>query len=181
MDALTDSKPSSEIAKAQAELAQAVVLAGLSRDPLRLPLQAIATAIGAIGSVADDVRGTLEDTKSAIRKPISSEAERELVRRLSQSASHGASQHAANLAKAHNLRTVLVAAGVLVAAIVIAAAAGYWRGLSVPINTNLGPLPREVVNLLNANDMAKRVAECKPLPEQPNGRKACSMNVWLGQ
>lgn len=179
MDALTDPKPSNEIAKAQAELAQAVVLAGLSRDPLRLPLQALSTAIGAIGSVADDVRGTLEDTKSAIRQPISSEAEKEMVRRLSQSASHGASLHASALAKAHNLRTVFVAAGVLVAAIVVAAVGGYWWGLSVPVNTNVGQLPREVAQVLSANNMRQAIAECKPLPAQPNGRRACTMNVWM--
>lgn len=170
-----------KVRAAKEEMTRSIALAGLLHDPLKHPLLAMATMLEVLGAAAGSVTAAVAEAKTAVRKPISAEAEAEMVRRLSRSASSGASQQAASLVKAHTLRTVLVAAGVLVAAILMSAAGGYWYGLSVPINTNVGTLPREVVNLLNANDMAKSIAECKPLPGQPNGRKACSMNVWLGQ
>lgn len=183
MDAMSREEgiPSSSaerIAAARNALAQSIALAGLQRDPMRPVLDALSQTLDAMEAAANDVRSSASSAASPA-SPISPEAERKLVDRLAQAAAAGANRHTMELAQAHNWRTVLIAAGVLAITTMAALTGGVWWGASLPVQTNLGQLPREVVQMLAANDMRKAIAECKPLGPQQNGKRACAVNVWL--
>jgi hypothetical protein len=164
---MSASRAAEKLDAARDDLHRAIALGGLQRDPLRHPLQALASVLDA-----------LEEAANAVREPVSPAAEAEIIRRLENAASRGAAQHAAALARTHNLRTMLIASAVLVSAVALSIVGGYWWGVTRPVQTNLGMLPREVALVLSSNDMSKALAECKPLP-QNSGRRACAVNLWL--
>src|SRR4051812_23568129 len=120
---------------AQAELERAVRDGNLSRDPMRYPLGALAVTLGAqhqlhVSSVRQ-LRAAITDLERQVssaveiaRQPVDPAA----IVRLEQAAVTGADRRAAVLARAHNGRTVLIAAAILVGAVLVAGSAGYWAG-----------------------------------------------------
>jgi len=114
------------IRAAQAELEQAILEGKLQDDPLRYPLAALSTTLGTLHRLFADGTLTLSAALKAAQQPISEER----LARLEQAAVRGADRQAAALARAHNLRTVLIAAGVLVGTALATLGGGYWWGRS---------------------------------------------------
>ena len=166
-----DADLQAKVRAAKEEMTRSIALAGLMHDPLKHPLMAMATMLEVLGAAAGSVQ-------TAVRKPISTEVEAEMIRRLAQSASSGASQHTADLVKAHNLRTVLIAAGIFVTSIVAASTGGYWWSARQPVDTNLGQMSRNAVAVLQLNNLDAALNECTPIP-QTSGRRACAVRLWL--
>ena len=110
------------IRAAQAELEQSILEGKLQDDPLRYPLAALSTALGTLHRLFADGTLTLSAALKAAQQPISEDR----LARLEQAAVRGADRQAAALARAHNLRTVLIAAGVLVGTALATLGGGYW-------------------------------------------------------
>lgn len=175
-----DSEDAAEaIRRAQAELERAVAKAGLANDPLRYAFGGIAAALGAFGAGI-----------AVVRRPLDPAA----VERLERAAVKGADRRAAELARAHNLRTVLVAVALLVGSTGAVGVACYrWghadaaadiqattEGLALALRD--GPqAASDWLTLMRSNDIQKALAVCaggRSVPEA-SGRRACSVPLWL--
>ncbi len=130
------------VREAQAELAEGVQRAGLARDPYRHLMAALSHALGIfpalvqrldqvehhgggsidpeLRAVASDIKQQLSATLEAARQP----ADPAVVDRLEKAAARGADRRSVELARAHNLRTLLTYGGAFVAAVVAAAIGG---------------------------------------------------------
>jgi hypothetical protein len=165
------------ISHAQHELERAVREGGLSKDPMRLPLGALAVTLGAMHKLFAatveqfhlSARRLDQSAAEMARQPISPDA----VARLERAAATGAERRAVELARAHNLRTVLIAAGVLVGSTVAAGGLGYWRGHTSAVasihETEDGleaafrtspDAAAAWVNLMRLNDLPHALATC---------------------
>lgn len=167
------------IRRAQAELERAVAKAGLANDPLRYAFGGIAAALGAFGVGI-----------AAARRPPDPAA----VERLERAAVKGADRRAAELARAHNLRTMLVAVGLWVGSAGAVGVACYrWghadaaagieaTGEGLALAFRDGPRAAgDWLNLMRQNDIEKALAACsggRPIVEA-SGRRACSVPLWL--
>jgi hypothetical protein len=106
---------------AKGELDRAVQLAGLQRDPLRHSFYALSVHLDAMHRIA-------EGHIRAARRPINDDD----LRRLMQTAAHGAWRMTAEMIDAHNWRTVLLGVALALIAIVSAFGGGYWYRGAVP-------------------------------------------------
>lgn len=112
------------------------------------------------------------------------------VVRLEQAAATGAARRAAELARAHTWRTIIIVAAVLVGAVVISGAGGYWVGRRSQLVTEAdlpaaafrdGPAAADTwLNLMRANDgNAVRAACAASTTVTDGGRKACGVGLWV--
>ena len=165
---------------AQAELERAVREGNLAKDPMRFPLGALAVTLGAQHQLhVANIRQTrfvitgLEQLVAAIKEPQQVLDPAALVR-LEKAAATGADRRTAALARAHTLRTVLIAAGVLVGSIVAAGVVGYWWGsasMAASVHETEGGLAEAFrdgpaaaagwLDLMRNNDLPNALATCK--------------------
>lgn len=191
MDAVAEKAAASEdtlaaqVRAAQAELQDGIDRAGLRDDPFRHPLQALSTVMGLFPALAGEMASAIERA----RQPIDPAA----LERLEAAAAGGAAAWAAELARAHNLRTVLIASAALVGALVVGAGGGYWFGRSTQAvavtATEAGVVAafrdgRDAaatwLGFMRANDGAATRAECaKSTKTTPSGRRACWIGLWV--
>jgi hypothetical protein len=135
------------IQEAQRQLSESVAVAGLQRDVYRFPLEALAIVIGTFPQFVTRLEAT--------RQPFAAED----LRRLERAAATGADRRAMELARAANRRTALIGAGVLTAALLIGAGAGYWLHGAQPI----------VVGVRAGADKCEN---------KPDGSRLCWIPVW---
>ncbi|MBX9701729.1 MAG: hypothetical protein K2X74_20005 [Acetobacteraceae bacterium] len=115
---------------AQAELAEAVEVGGLRRDPLRFVLAALSSALGVFPAAVRRVEAASE----AVRQPLSPKAEAELLRRVEEAARRGAAGAGPAIAR----RTAVLASALLAAAALLGTAGGWWAGrASVPVEVEV--------------------------------------------
>ncbi len=185
---------------AQAELERAVREGGLSKDPMRLPLGALAVTLGAqhqlhlanvrqLRAVASDIEQQLSTALETARQPADPAA----VDRLEKAAARGADRRSAELARAHNLRTLLTYGGAFVAAVVAAAIGGaVWdhsnqvatvRSTEAGVSAAFRDGPAAAaswLNLMNWNDPVEALTACKGINLKViEGRRACGLPLWL--
>jgi len=88
-----------KVRAAQADIAQGVERAGWRDDPLRHPMAALSTTVGVFPPLVE----RMEAIAAGMKRPISDDE----FNRLQSTIIRGADRRAAELARAHNLRTVL--------------------------------------------------------------------------
>jgi hypothetical protein len=188
------------IRHAQAELERAVREGGLSRDPMRLPLGALAVTLGAIEKLflatVAQFRITSEDLDHRLTVAVqkaNQPTDLKAMERLCIAAARGASQEVLALVRAHNRRTTLVAGVVLAGAMLFAGIAGFcwgrWSANSDIHETELtlskafkdGPeAASDWANLMTNNDLLSAMATCTgSRVVVQDGRRACAMPLWL--
>lgn len=185
---------------AQAELERAVREGNLARDPMRFPLGALAVTLGAqhrlhVANVQQSrtVVTGLEQLVTAIKEPRQPLDPAALVR-LEEAAATGADRRSAALARAHNLRTLLIyGGGVLALVVVVATVAFLWgraaanvavveteRRLAAAFQDGPGAAAAWV-NLMEQNDLPHSLGLCtgpRAYTDQ-TGRKLCLLPVYL--
>ena len=190
------------IRQAQDELERAVQHANLTKDPLRLPLGALAVTLGAMHKlfvanlthhrlVAGEMDRRAEEVA---RHPIDPLALQALVK----AAATGADRRAGDLARAQARRTAMIAGAILAGSVLTTAAVfglgGYWWGHSSAVASiheteagldaafAAGPeAATGWMNLMRLNDLNKVLAACAGDRgyTDPNGRRACNAPLWL--
>ena len=199
------------VREAQAELAEGVQRAGLARDPYRHLMAALSHALGLfpalvqrldqverhgggpidpeLRAVASDIKQQLSATLEAARQP----ADPAVVDRLEKAAVRGADRRSAELARAHNLRTLLTYGGAFVAAVVASAIGGaVWdhsnqvatiRSTEAGVSAAFRDGPAAAaswLNLMNWNDPAQALAACTGINLKViEGRRACGLPLWI--
>jgi len=177
---------------ARAALEQAVREGGLSRDPMRLPLGALAVTLGAIETLftatVAQFRITsegLDHRLAAALSQASQPADPKAMEQLRIAAARGASQEVLALVRTHNLRTILLAAVVLAGSVLFAGAGCYWWGyrvaedrlVNVPAALDEALTGRDAgvwVSLIRNNDIGRVNRTCN----EQSGRKACAFWLW---
>jgi hypothetical protein len=174
-----------QIRQLQAELAESVQRGGLARDPYRFVTEALAHTLGVFPSVLD----RLEDAVVRARQPVDPAA----LQRLEDAASSGAAQRAAELARAANLRTFLLAGVIAACAVLAAGAGGFWwgrhaqveaiasteAGLTAAFRDGSGAAAFWLA-FMQANDgNLVREACAKSTVRAPDGRHACAVALWV--
>ena len=173
---------------AQEEMARAVQLGGLHNDPIRYTFAALLEHLRALQRVLVDGGQTIADNVRLAQKPLSDKD----LHRLETAAVTGADRRAAELARAHNYRTVLLAAAVFVGAAVAAGASGFWWG------RNLGraevaataedlraafsegaPGASRWRSLVMFNNIEQAMASCEKV-SIASGQPACKVALWTG-
>jgi hypothetical protein len=190
------------IRHAQAELERAVREGGLSRDPMRLPLGALAVTLGAIEKLfvatVAQFRITSEDLDHRLTVAVqkaNQPTDPKAMERLRIAAARGASQEVLALVRAHNQRTTLVAGAVLAGSMLFAGIVGFcwgrWSAESNIHETELtlskafkdGPeAASDWANLMTHNDLPAAMASCTGSHVVvQDGRRACAIPLWLDQ
>ena len=175
-----------QVRDAQEEMARGVERAGLLRDPYRHLMAAQSAALGVFPSVLRGLRAAVEQASQPV-DPAS-------VERLAHAAASGAERNAAKLARAHALRTVLVAAGTLAGAVLVAGVGGFawgyhsasndWHAVGDGVQRaafQRGSAAASTwLSLLNANDPTQALAGCTGSAVKViEGRRACEVPMWL--
>ena len=160
--------------------------AGWRDDPLRYPMAALSTTIGLFPPFLERMEAVAE----RMRRPVTDDE----LTRLQAAVIRGADRRAAELARAHNRRTLLL--GGLAVVVGLAAAAGggaLWgaaaanervreteRRLSIAFQD--GPDAAAAwVNLMEQNDVLRALSVCKASHAftDQSGRKACALPIYL--
>lgn len=175
-----------QVREAQAEMARGVERAGLLRDPYRHLMAAQSATLDVFPAVVRNLRAAVERA----RQPIDPAS----VENLARAAASGAERNAAKLARTHALRTVLVAAGAMAGAVLVAGVGGYAWGYRSASNqlraveagvqqAALQRGPRAALawlDLMNANDPTQALAGCSGnAVKMIEGRRACQVPLWL--
>ena len=175
-----------QVRQAQDELADSVERAGLARDPYRFVAGAIAHTLGVFPAVIH----RLERAVERARQPIDPAS----LERLEAAAASGAARRAADLARASNLRTFLLAGTIAACAVLAAGAGGYWWGRHAQVReiatTEAGlaaatfqdgpAAAASWLNLMRSNDVATMLATCTgKAVVVVDGRRACGLGAWL--
>ena len=186
---------SAAIRYAQAELERAVREGGLSRDPMRLPLGALAVTLGAIETLfvatvaqfrvmSDRFAYGLTAAPGQAAQPV----DPKVMEQLRTAVARGASQEVLALVRTHTARTMLLAGAVLAGSVLIAGVAGYWWGYRAA-ETRLVDVPAAIgasltgrdaavwLDLMRNNDIGRVNRNCA----NQNGRTACSFSMWTEQ
>jgi hypothetical protein len=180
-----DPETSAAIQAAQEALAREIQKAELVDDPVAPALLAMGKMLDGLhklfGATVEGFHATTQtlDQRAAeiMRHPIAPDA----VARLENAASTGADRRAAELARAHNRRSMLVQVAMVVGALLIGAGVGYGtadmrlttavagldRGLT-------GPEARQWLGLMRDNDIVRAARSCAPQA----GGTACSFALW---
>jgi hypothetical protein len=167
------------ITEARSEMERLMQMGELQNDPLRHPIAALSVHLDALHKLFVDGTLTLASQIEAAKRPVSEED----IRRLTQAAASGASQHAMYLARAANWRTLLIALLAVVAfgllcvggtwlfarSSLTAAVAGIERQLT-------GPEAEQWLVLMQNNDLLASNKTCG----SEDGRTACSIVLWTG-
>jgi hypothetical protein len=174
-----------------------VLVGKLQNDPLADLVEAMAQALGvqheiyrasvrqqreASAHLDRQLRAAIEDA----RRPIDPSA---LVR-LEEAAATGADRRALKLVRAHNWRTVVIAALVLVGGVVAGALGGVLMDRRVQLATEAGITTEAFsagptgaaawLNLMRSNDVIGTLATCTgKAVVVADGRRACGVAVWL--
>ena len=174
-----------QIRQAQTELADSVERAGLARDPYRFVTGAIAHTLGVFPSVLERLEGAVERA----RQPVDPAA----LQRLEAAAASGAAKRAAELARAANLRTFLLAGTITAVVVLAAGAGGFWWGrhtqaveiasteAGVAAAFRDGPGAAAAwLNFMQANDgnLVRDVC-AKSTVKTADGRHACAVGLWV--
>ena len=175
-----------QIRQAQDELADSVERAGLARDPYRFVAGAIAHTLGVFPSVIQ----RLERAVERARQPIDPAS----LGQLEAAAASGAARRAAQLARAANLRTFLLAGTITASTVLAAGAGGFWWGRHAQVvevaSTEAGLVATAFrdgpaaaaswLNLMRANDVETMLATCTgKAVVVVDGRRACGLGAWL--
>jgi hypothetical protein len=200
IDHATSLETSASIRQAQAELERAVVEGGLTKDPLRLPLGALAVTLGAMeklfSATATRFRLTSEDLDQRLAitfQQASRPVDHRTMEQLRISAAHGASQEVLSLVRTHNLRLSVVVGVAFAGSVLIAGVAGFWWGRwseratireterSLAQAFRDGPDAAAAwANLMRDNDLAAALASCTGARISfQDGRRACAIPLWL--
>jgi hypothetical protein len=188
------------IRHAQAELERAVREGGLSRDPMRLPLGALAVTLGAIEKLFQatvaQFRITSEDLDHRLTVAVekaNQPTDPKAMERLRIAAARGASQEVLALVRAHNQRTTLVAGAVLAGSMLFAGIVGFcwgrWSAEADIHETELtlskafkdGPeAASDWANLMSHNNLPAAMVSCTgSRVVVQDGRRACAIPLWL--
>ena len=177
---------------AQAELERAVREGNLAKDPMRLPLGALAVTLGAQHQLhvahVHQSRATVESIVEAIREarmPIDSV----VVDRIEAAAAVGASDRAGQLARMHIWRSGVIAGAVLMGVGVLSAMSGYLAGRSSAVATVSAVQAAAVrdgadaasmwATLMTSNDGTLVARACeKTSARSDGGRRACVVGLW---
>jgi hypothetical protein len=175
-----------QIRQAQDELSESVERAGLARDPYRFVVGAIAHTLGVFPSVLQ----RLERAVERARQPIDPAS----LERLEAAAASGAARRAAELARASNLRTFLLAGTITACTLLATGAGGYWWGrhaqVEAIVSTEAGlaatafrdgpAAAASWLNLMRSNDVDIMLATCTgKAVVVVDGRRACGLAAWL--
>jgi len=116
------------------------------------------------------------------------------LNRLQMTIIRGADRRAADLARAHNLRTLFLYGGAFVVSVILAAGGGFWWGHAAAADTiqeteqrlalafRDGPdAAANWARLMEQNDIGKAVAQCtgQRTYADATGRKACAVPLWI--
>jgi hypothetical protein len=189
------------ISHAQHELERAVREGGLSKDPMRLPLGALAVTLGAMHKLfvatVEQFRMTArtldQRTAEMARQPIDPAAQAEMLRQVIAAAAAGANKEAARLARTHNRRTLLMGALTLFGVAGVATGGGYiWGQARAEANIQMttvelatafrdGPAAaRSWLELMRNNDVQVALQHCTGQATWTDqGRQACALPIWL--
>lgn len=142
---------------------------------------------------AEELRQALAEATAGARV-LSPEGEKELVRRVSSAVASGADERAARLARAHNWRTVILAALALVGAVAVAGVGGWWKGVddgraeAAAAATDLRSafsaggdeaMAWRDLMTFNQGHIKQAIANCRPIPTT-TGQQACAVPLWTG-
>jgi hypothetical protein len=192
IDAAGPEEVSAAIRHARAELERAVREGGLSRDPMRLPLGALAVTLGAIEKLFAATVAQFRITSEGLDRRLTTAlcqanqpADPKTMEQLRVAAARGASQEVLALVRAHNWRTTLLAGAVLAGSVLIAGVGGYWWGyraaenrlIEVPAAVGMALTGRNAavwLDLMRNNDIDTVNRTCAA----QNGRNACSFSMW---
>lgn len=177
------------VMQAQNDLAQSVTKAGLGRDPYRFLMGALSHALGVFPALVRRLDGAIDHA----RQPLDPVAVEQAVERLERSAVRGADQRAAELARAHNLRTLLIYGGAFAVGILAAAGGGFlggWTAAKASVHQTEQQLTLAFrdgpgaaatwATLMRSNSVALAVASCTGAAVKVvEGRRACSIPMWL--
>jgi hypothetical protein len=191
-----DQQLGQRVTAAQQRMARAVLIGKLQGDPLADLVEALSQALGvqheihragvrqqreASAHLEQQLRAAIE----AARQPVDPAA---LVR-LEEAAAIGADRRAVKLARAHNWRTVLIAAAVLVGGVVAGAVSGVLMDRRFQLATEAGITTEAFsdgpaasaawLNLMRSNDIISTLASCAGKTVVVDGRRACGVAIWL--
>lgn len=163
------------VAAAQERMRRSVMIGRLQNDPLADVVDAMADAMG--------VQHELH--LANLQQPAGGAS----IQHIERAAAEGASAEAARLARAYNLRTVLLTGAVVVVGVVVAAFGGYLAGRSAAVATvsaveaaafRDGPDAAAMwAQLMTANDGALVARICKETGARSDGgRRACVLGLW---
>ncbi len=173
------------IRAAQQEIAMGVNRAGWRDDPLRHPMAALSTTIGLFPGFLERMEAVAE----RMRRPVTDDE----LNRLQTTIIRGADRRAADLARAHNLRTLLLYGGAFVACVVLAAGGGFWWGQATAADSIQETEQRLALAFRDGPDAAAgwaRLMEQNNLPaalalctgprvfSDQGGRKACMVPLY---
>jgi hypothetical protein len=174
------------IRAAQEDIAMGVDRAGWRDDPLRHPMAALSTTVGLFPTFLERMEAVAEQ----MRRPVTDDE----LHRLQAAIIHGADRRAADLARAHNLRTMLIYGGALAGAVLLALGGGFAWGRS-SANAAVAQTERRLaaafadgpdaaaawVGLMEANDLPRALANCKGASAYADqaGRKVCAMPLYI--
>lgn len=170
------------ILAARADLDGAVSKAAMTGDPIHYLLAACSAALGAFGSGIQ-----------AIQHPIDALEVERAVERLEQAAGRGADRRAAEMARAHNRRTLLLCGGIFTASVLAAIGGGFLWGRAsanaavqqteqhLDLAFRNGPAVAATwANLMRSNDAGLALAGCTGQAlKVMDGRRACNVPLWL--
>lgn len=174
-----------QVRRVQDELAESVERAGLARDPYRFVTAAVAHTLGVFPSLLE----RLEKAVERARQPVDPAA----LQRLEDAAASGAAKRAAELARAANMRTFLLAGTIAACSVLAAVAGGFWwgqhaqavtiasteAGVSAAFRNGPGAAATWL-ELIQANDgNLVREACAKSTVKAADGRRACAVGLWV--
>lgn len=174
-----------KVRAAQADIAQGVERAGWRDDPLRHPMAALSTTIGVFPPLMERI----EAIAAGMKRPISDDE----LNRLQATIIRGADRRAAELARAHNLRTLLIYGGAFVVSVVLAAGGGFWWGQATAADSIQETEQRLALafrdgpgaaagwaKLMEQNNLPAALALCSGsrVFSDQGGRKACMVPLY---
>lgn len=175
--------PAAAVHTAQERIAHAIRVGHLHGDPLCDALEAMSVSLGAQLALH-------EATVERVTLPADPAA----LERLECSAATGADRRAMDLARAHNLRTLLVYGGALAGAVLLALGGNFAWGRS-SANGAVAQTERRLaaafedgpdaaaawVGLMEQNDLRAALANCKgsSVYADSAGRKVCAMPLYI--
>jgi hypothetical protein len=175
------------VSVAQAELRTAVERAGLRRDPYAQVVDALSATLGLFPQLTQQLDAAVERG----REPLDDTA----LERLQRAAATGADRRAAELARAHAHRTMMLAITVLMLIGCAGLAGGYWWGradawsnfrttdAALAVAFRDGPATAvRWLNLMRWNSLPEALKACdrgQSFIDQESGRRACSVPLWL--
>jgi hypothetical protein len=191
-----DQQLGQRVTAAQQRMARAVLIGKLQGDPLADLVEALSQALGVQHEIhragvrqrheaSSHLEQQLHAAIEAARQPVDPAA---LVR-LEEAAATGADRRVVKLVRAHNWRTVVIAAAVLVGGITAGAVGGvlidrrFQLATEAAITTEAfsdGPTAAAAwLNLMRSNDIIPTLATCTGKTVVADGRRACGVAIWL--